>query len=208
MTSSRKSSFYQRIGKRAFDLSFSLLLLVFLSPLFFLLIILSALGNKGKVFFIQYRPGKKEALFPFIKFKTMNDERDRAGQFLPDEDRLTAVGAFLRRSSLDELPQLLNVVKGDMSFVGPRPWLKEYLPLYSETQRYRHLVKPGITGWAQIHGRNAMAWSDRFEYDLFYVRHCSFGLDAKIVWKTLIYFVSGRFLNKTETKSIEKFKAE
>lgn len=176
---------YKSLIKPLFDFFCALFGLLIISPIFLLVWLGLAIANNGKPFFYQRRPGKGEGIFTIIKFKTMNDKRDAAGEFLPDAKRLTAVGNFVRKTSLDELPQLLNVLKGDMSFVGPRPLLPEYLPLYNETQRKRHNVKPGITGWAQVNGRNAISWEQKFEYDVWYVAHQSFGLDLKILFKTV-----------------------
>src|SRR5207249_4823073 len=139
----------------------------------------------GKSFFLQTRPGRNEKLFRIIKFKTMNNKRNSNGELLPDADRLTLIGKFIRKTSIDEMPQLLNVIKGDMSLIGPRPLLVEYLPLYNKFQKRRHEVRPGITGWAQVNGRNAISWSQKFEYDIYYVDHVSFALDMKILFLTL-----------------------
>src|SRR5690606_33015152 len=160
--------------------------LVVLTPVFFIITVLLAVANSGKPFFIQPRPGKNGRIFKLIKFKTMNDKRDASGNLLLDADRLTAVGKFIRKTSLDEIPQLLTVIKGDMSLVGPRPLLVEYLPLYSDRQKRRHEVRPGITGWAQVNGRNAISWEQKFEYDVWYVDHVSFKLDLKILWMTVM----------------------
>lgn len=155
-----------------------------LSPIFILLTILLAVANSGNPFFTQIRPGKNARPFRLIKFKTMNDKKDASGKLLPDAERLTAIGKFIRKTSLDELPQLINVLKGDMSLIGPRPLLMEYLPLYNKEQARRHEVKPGITGWAQVNGRNALSWEQKFEYDVYYVDNCSFVLDFKVLIKT------------------------
>ncbi|WP_203296280.1 sugar transferase [Luteirhabdus pelagi] len=176
---------YTNFIKPFFDITTAFVLLVVSSPLFILLLIGLALVNKGTPFFIQLRPGKDEHLFKIIKFKTMTDEKDKNGKLLPDEKRLKSFGKVVRALSLDELPQLINVVKGDMSFVGPRPLLPEYLPLYDEVQKKRHLVKPGITGWAQVNGRNAISWTKKFELDVWYVMHQTFALDVKILLKTV-----------------------
>jgi lipopolysaccharide/colanic/teichoic acid biosynthesis glycosyltransferase len=159
--------------------------LILLSPIFVIVALLLAIANNGKPFFFQRRPGKNERLFSIIKFKTMTDKKDKNGNLLPDAERLTAVGKFVRKTSLDEIPQLLNVLKGDMSLVGPRPLLPEYLPLYTLEQKRRHEVKPGITGWAQVNGRNALSWSDKFKRDVEYVEQQSFVLDCKILFLTL-----------------------
>lgn len=177
---------YNSLIKPFFDFICSFLGLLVLTPIFLLVWLCLTISNNGKPFFYQRRPGKNERIFTIIKFKTMNDNRDEAGQLLPDAQRLTAVGSFVRKTSLDELPQLLNVLKGDMSFVGPRPLLPEYLPLYNQVQRQRHQVKPGITGWAQVNGRNAVTWERKFELDVWYVKHQSFWLDIQILLKTLI----------------------
>lgn len=171
--------------KRLNDIVISFTLLITLSPLFLMTVILLAIANRGKVFFVQARPGKNEKIFHLIKFKTMNDLKDSNGKLLPDEKRLTIVGKFVRKASIDEIPQLINVLKGNMSLIGPRPWLVEYLPLYNDYQRKRHNVRPGITGWAQVNGRNQLSWDKRFEYDIYYVNHVSFALDSKIVLLTL-----------------------
>lgn len=168
-----------------FDFIGALLLLLLVTPVFFLVSILLIFSNNGSPFFFQNRPGKKERIFTIIKFKTMTDKRDINGSLLSDSERLTTVGKFVRSTSIDELPQLLNVLKGDMSFVGPRPLLPQYLPLYNEFQKQRHNVKPGITGWAQINGRNAISWQQKFEFDVWYVEHQSFWIDLKILLKTV-----------------------
>jgi len=177
---------YRTIVKPLFDFLAALLGLSVLSPVFLVVWTGLAIANHGKPFFYQRRPGKKERIFTIIKFKTMNDKCGADGQLLPDSKRLTSIGKFVRKTSLDELPQLINVLKGDMSFVGPRPLLPEYLPLYNEVQRKRHNVKPGITGWAQVNGRNAISWDEKFEYDVWYVGQQSFGLDLRILFKTIL----------------------
>ena len=174
------------MGKRLFDLLMASVLLVLLSPLFLLVALIIWLGLGHPILFRQQRPGLHGKPFDFLKFRTMTDVRDGQGRYLPDEMRLTLIGRSLRRLSLDELPQLLSVIKGDMSLVGPRPLLPEYLPLYDAQQARRHEVKPGITGWAQINGRNALSWEDKFTLDVWYVDHRSLWLDLKILWLTLI----------------------
>lgn len=176
---------YSTIIKPTFDFLIALTALLLLSPI--LLVAMGCLwfANDGKPFFYQLRPGKGERLFKIIKFKTMNDRRDANGALLPDAERLTPIGAWARKTSLDELPQLLNVLKGDMSLIGPRPLLPQYLPLYNATQKRRHEVKPGITGWAQVNGRNAISWEKKFEFDVWYVDHQSFALDLKILLLTV-----------------------
>lgn len=176
---------YRNIVKTTFDILAALFGLILLSPIMVIVTIFLFLANNGKPFFYQRRPGKGEKIFTIIKFKTMTDRRDSSGKLLPDADRLTAIGRFVRKTSLDELPQLLNVLKGDMSFVGPRPLLPEYLPLYNDFQRQRHKVKPGITGWAQVNGRNALSWERKFGFDVWYVENQSFLLDFRILLKTL-----------------------
>lgn len=174
------------IIKRCFDFIVSLLILLIISPLFVLIMFLMFLINRSTdIFFFQDRPGKNGRIFKVIKFKTMTDERDDNGNLLPDKTRLTSFGKFLRSTSVDELPQFINVLKGDMSLIGPRPLLVQYLPLYSKEQARRHEVRPGITGWAQCNGRNAISWTRKFELDVWYVDHCSFWLDMKIIFITL-----------------------
>jgi undecaprenyl phosphate N,N'-diacetylbacillosamine 1-phosphate transferase len=177
---------YIRIIKPLFDFTAALILLVLVSPILLVSALLLLILNDGKVLFLQQRPGYKEKPFYIIKFKTMNDRKDKQGLLLPDKERLTAFGRFLRKSSIDELPQLINVLKGEMSFVGPRPLLMEYLPLYSEEQKLRHSVKPGITGWAQVNGRQQLMGSKKIALDVYYARHCSFALDLKILLKTVV----------------------
>ncbi len=182
---------YKHFFKRIIDFSLSLLGLLLLSPVFLILWMWLAIANKGAgAFFTQERPGRNEKVFRVVKFKTMTDERDADGNLLPDAARLTSVGRFVRSTSLDEIPQLLNVLKGDMSLVGPRPLLVQYLSLYNETQRRRHEVRPGITGWAQVNGRNTISWKAKFEYDVWYVENISFGVDLKIIVKTILNVIT------------------
>lgn len=176
---------YARIIKRILDLVLSLAALTVLLPLLLVLTLSGAVAMKGNPFFVQPRPGKDEKIFKLIKFRTMTDERDEYGVLLPDEKRLNAYGKFLRSSSLDELPELINIVKGDMSIVGPRPLATEYLPYYTEEEHHRHDVRAGLTGLAQISGRNGLSWESKFRYDLMYVNSISFGLDVYIVLKTV-----------------------
>lgn len=177
---------YKHGFKRIIDFIIALLALICLSPLLLVVTIWLHFANKGSgAFFFQERPGKDNRIFKVIKFKTMTDERDEYGNLLPDEVRLTKVGRFVRSTSLDELPQLVNVLKGDMALIGPRPLLVQYLPLYSPEQARRHEVRPGITGWAQCHGRNAISWKDKFEYDVWYVDHLSLMTDLKVIWFTI-----------------------
>lgn len=177
---------YQYFFKRILDFCIALTVLVCISPLLLIVAVWLHFANKGAgAFFLQERPGWKAKIFKVIKFKTMTDERGADGELLPDAQRLTSVGRFVRSTSIDELPQLINVLKGDMALIGPRPLLPQYLPLYSEKQARRHEVRPGITGWAQCHGRNAISWSQKFEYDVWYVDHVSFITDTKVVLNTI-----------------------
>lgn len=177
---------YSCFFKRVIDFILVFVVLAIIWPILFLIIIWLHFANKGAgAFFIQERPGKDGKVFKVIKFKTMTDERDAAGNLLPDAERLTKVGRFIRSTSIDELLQLINVLKGDMALIGPRPLLPQYLPLYSKEQARRHEVRPGITGWAQVNGRNAISWTRKFELDVWYVDHCSFFLDLKIIFLTI-----------------------
>lgn len=176
---------YIAVFKRLFDVSAAFLGLLLLLPVFLLVMILLFFANQGKPFFFQVRPGKNTRLFKIVKFKTMNDKRGADGKLLPDFQRLTPVGRFVRKTSLDEIPQLINVLKGDMSLIGPRPLLPEYLVLYSDEQARRHDVRPGITGWAQVNGRNAISWQQKFAYDIWYVDNISLLLDLRITLLTL-----------------------
>lgn len=198
---------YKNIFKRIFDFSLSFLGFIIISPIFILLWIWLSIANKGAgAFFFQERPGKDEKIFRVIKFKTMNDRRDASGKLLPDAQRLTRVGRFVRSTSLDEIPQLLNVIKGDMSLIGPRPLLVQYLPLYDETQRRRHEVRPGITGWAQVNGRNAISWEQKFAYDVWYVDNVSLSLDVKILLKTIQKVFKRDGISSDTSATMEPFK--
>ena len=198
---------YKNIFKRIIDFSLSFLGFIIISPVFLLLWIWLSIANKGAgAFFFQERPGKDEKIFRVIKFKTMNDKRDESGNLLPDAERLTRVGRFVRSTSLDEIPQLLNVIKGDMSLIGPRPLLVQYLPLYNEEQKRRHEVRPGITGWAQVNGRNAISWQQKFEYDVWYVDHVSLSLDLKIMFKTIQKVFKRDGINSDKNATVEEFK--
>ena len=177
---------YKHFLKRVFDFFISLIALIVISPILLVITIWLHFANKGAgTFFFQERPGKDAKIFKVIKFKTMTDERDAEGNMLPDEQRLTKVGKFVRSTSIDELPQLINVFKGDMSLIGPRPLRVEYLPLYSKEQARRHEVRPGISGWAQCHGRNAISWSEKFKLDVWYVDHCTLWTDSKVIFITI-----------------------
>lgn len=187
------------------DFLTALIALVCLSPIFLIITVFLFLSNNGKPFFRQQRPGRNERIFTIVKFKTMNDRKDKNGKLLPDGDRLTAIGKFVRATSLDELPQLLNVVKGEMSLVGPRPLLPEYLSLYNDFQKQRHIVRPGITGWAQVNGRNAISWDDKFKLDVYYVENISFILDIKILFKTIRKVLKSEGITDNKTQSVQYF---
>jgi lipopolysaccharide/colanic/teichoic acid biosynthesis glycosyltransferase len=176
---------YKSIIKPFFDFSAAFLGFVIVSPVFLVVTFLLLIANNGKPFFFQLRPGKNGKIFKIVKFKTMNDKKDKEGNLLSDAERLTRVGSFVRKTSLDEIPQLLNVIKGDMSLIGPRPLLPSYLEIYSDFENRRHEVKPGITGWAQVNGRNTISWDQKFEYDVWYVNHFSILLDLKILFMTI-----------------------
>lgn len=175
---------YKTFFKHLIDFIAALLSLIILSPVFLIITLGLAIANSGKPFFFQRRPGKHGKIFSIIKFKTMTDRKDVQGNLLPDAERLTRIGSFVRKTSLDEIPQLINVLKGEMSLIGPRPLLPQYLPLYTEEQRRRHEVRPGITGWAQVNGRNAISWSKKFELDLWYVENLSFANDLRVLFMT------------------------
>lgn len=196
---------YKALLKPSLDLLSALIALLLFSPLFILVFILLIFNNNGKPFFFQKRPGKNEKIFKVIKFKTMTDKKDVNGNLLPDAKRLTPVGKFVRKTSLDELPQLINVLKGDMSLVGPRPLLPEYLPLYSDIQKKRHNVKPGITGWAQVNGRNAITWNKKFELDVWYVNNISLMLDLKIILKTIGKVIKSEDINTENQATTFRF---
>ncbi|MDO9153319.1 MAG: sugar transferase [Paludibacter sp.] len=201
---------YKHFFKRTLDFTLSLIGLIIISPVFLALMVILSIANKGAgAFFTQERPGRNEEIFRVIKFKTMTDERDKEGNLLADAVRLTKIGKFVRSTSLDEIPQLLNVLKGDMALIGPRPLVIQYLPLYSETQKRRHEIRPGITGWAQVNGRNSISWKQKFEYDVWYVEHVSLLLDIKIILKT-IYNVFHRegIYRDGDISSMEAFNGE
>ncbi len=196
---------YGSFFKRIVDFFAALFLLLVFSPV--LLIVACVLGyvNKGKAFFFQQRPGKNEKPIYIIKFKSMTDEKDADGNLLPDNKRITKAGAFVRKYSLDELPQFINVVKGDMSLVGPRPLLFKYIPLYSDEQRRRHNVRPGITGWAQVNGRNSISWSEKFKLDVYYVDNVGFWLDVKILWLTFLKVIKKEGINQSDERPMMPF---
>lgn len=196
---------YRNFFKPFLDFIISLTAFIILSPLFILTILILSIVNRGSPFFIQMRPGKNQKGFRLIKFKTMNDKKDVEGNILPDSERLTPAGKLIRKTSLDEIPQLLNVIKGDMSLIGPRPLLVEYLPLYDDFQKRRHDVKPGITGWAQINGRNAINWKQKFEYDVWYVDNLSFLLDVKIFFRTIKKVFISEGISSATSQTMEKF---
>jgi undecaprenyl phosphate N,N'-diacetylbacillosamine 1-phosphate transferase len=196
---------YRSVLKPLFDFCVALVALIVASPLILGSMLALTIVNRGKIWFLQPRPGKGGAIFTVIKFKTMTDARDAQGVLLPDADRLTAAGKFIRKTSLDELPQLLNVVKGDMSLVGPRPLLVEYLPRYSAEQARRHDVRPGITGWAQVNGRNAISWKQKFTYDVWYVDNLSAALDIKILFLTVMKVFKADGINSDTSVTMEKF---
>ena len=196
---------YRKYLKPILDFTTALTGFIILSPVFIIVVLLLFIVNNGKVFFLQSRPGFHEKIFKVIKFKTMNDKKDKDGNLLPDSRRLTGLGKFIRKTSLDEIPQLLNVIRGDMSLIGPRPLLVEYLSLYSEVQKKRHNVKPGITGWAQVNGRNAISWSQKFEYDVWYIDHLSFALDVRIFFLTIKKIFKSEGINSATAATMERF---
>lgn len=197
---------YKHFFKRVFDFFISLISLICISPILLVMTIWLHFANKGAgAFFFQERPGKNEKIFKVIKFKTMTDERDENGNLLPDEKRLTKVGKFVRSTSIDELPQLINVFKGDMSLIGPRPLLVQYLPLYNEEQKRRHEVRPGISGWAQCHGRNAISWTEKFKLDVWYVDHCTLWTDVQVIFITIKNVLMRKDINSATAATMEAF---
>ena len=191
--------------KNIFDKLLALFLIILFSPLYLIVSLLIFFKMGNPIFFRQKRPGYKEKIFGIYKFRTMTNEKDKDGNLLPDEERLVGLGKFIRSTSLDELPQLFNVLKGEMSFVGPRPLLIEYLDLYNVKQKKRHDVKPGITGWAQVNGRNAISWEQKFEYDVWYVENQSFLLDMKIIWMTFLKVTKRSDISSSSSVTMEKF---
>jgi lipopolysaccharide/colanic/teichoic acid biosynthesis glycosyltransferase len=199
------NNLYPNYIKPVMDFVLALIGLIILSPIIITIIFILSLTNLGNPFFVQSRPGINGKTFLIIKFKTMNEKRDKQGDLLPDKVRLTKVGRILRRLSLDELPQLINVIKGDLSLVGPRPLMMRYLPLYNKEQSRRHEVKPGITGWAQVNGRNTISFEEKFEKDIYYVDHLSFGLDLKILYLTFTTGLRRKEVNSTNLEKMEYF---
>lgn len=197
---------YQSVVKPLSDRLAAILLLAVMSPIFVLIALLIAITSHGKVWFIQTRPGLNEKPFKLIKFRTMTETTDANGNPLPDHSRLTLMGKLIRKFSLDELPQLVNVIFGEMSMIGPRPLLMEYLPLYNQVQKKRHLVRPGITGWAQVNGRNTLTWAQKFAYDTWYVEHVSFLLDMKILFLTVGKVFRAEGINSSPKETMEKFR--
>ena len=197
---------YKLFFKRFIDFWIALTALIIISPILLVITIWLHFANKGAgAFFFQERPGKDAKIFKVIKFKTMTDERDAEGNLLPDEQRLTKVGKFVRSTSIDELPQLINVLKGDMALIGPRPLLPQYLPLYSPEQARRHEVRPGISGWAQCHGRNAISWTEKFKLDVWYVDHVSLMTDLKVIWITIMKVIKRADINEAGHATMEYF---
>jgi lipopolysaccharide/colanic/teichoic acid biosynthesis glycosyltransferase len=190
------------------DVFVSIVLILLTSPIIILTFIVLIIQNNGRPLFFQERPGRHLKLFKIVKFKTMTDEKDDSGDLLPDNHRLTLFGRWIRKLSIDELPQLLNVIKGDMSLVGPRPLLSKYIPLYSKQQRQRHDVRPGITGWAQINGRNSISWTKKFNLDIYYVENISFYFDLKIVLRTILKIIQRKGVNQTAGRPMEPFNGE
>lgn len=197
---------YKHFFKRVLDFFISLIALICISPILLVVTIWLHFANKGAgAFFFQERPGKDAKIFKVIKFKTMTDEKDADGKLLPDADRLTKVGRFVRSTSVDELPQLINVFKGDMSLIGPRPLLVQYLPLYSPEQARRHEVRPGISGWAQCHGRNTISWTERFKLDVWYVDHCTLWTDIQVIFITIKNVLMRKDINSATSVTMETF---
>jgi lipopolysaccharide/colanic/teichoic acid biosynthesis glycosyltransferase len=196
---------YRLFFKRILDIFISISVLLIALPILAIVFLILFYQNKSKVFFFQERPGWHQKRFRIIKFKTMTDEKDVNGNLLPDNKRITKAGNFIRKLSIDELPQLLNVLKGDMSLIGPRPLLFKYIPLYSPEQLRRHDLRPGITGWAQVNGRNSITWTKKFEYDLFYIDNVSFLLDVKILWMTFLKVIKTEGVNQTDDRPMNPF---
>lgn len=197
---------YKNFGKRSLDFTLSLIGFIILFPIFITILICLFFVNSGKPFFLQSRPGLNGKIFKIIKFKTMTDRKDKEGNLLPDALRLTSIGSFVRKTSIDEIPQLINVIKGDMSLIGPRPLLIQYLELYDDFQRRRHEVRPGITGWAQVNGRNALSWKQKFNFDVWYIDNLSFALDVKIFFLTIKKVFVREGISADGQATVEMFK--
>lgn len=204
-TGNKNFRLYRDLVKRLGDLILALIGLILSSPFFIFTAIVLAWQNSGKVFFYQERPGRNTKPFRIIKFKTMNDRKDAEGKLLPDKERITRAGNIIRKLSIDEIPQLLNVLKGEMSLIGPRPLLFKYVPLYSKEQSRRHDVRPGITGWAQVNGRNSIPWTKKFEFDIYYVDNVSLFLDVKIIWLTIKKVIARDGVNQSDARPMEPF---
>lgn len=197
---------YEKCIKRLLDIICALAALIVFCWLYAIVAILVRIKLGSPVLFKQERPGKNEKIFHLYKFRTMTDKKDKNGNLLPDAERLTKFGRFLRKTSLDELPEAINILKGDMSVVGPRPLLVRYLPLYNEHQKHRHDVRPGLSGWAQVNGRNTVSWKDKFDYDVYYANHVTFGLDVKIVWKSFVQaFIKREGISSETSATMEEF---
>lgn len=196
---------YRLFLKRFLDILIAVIGLILTSPILIVVFFILGFQNKGSIFFFQERPGFRQKAFKIIKLKTMTDARDVEGNLLPDNQRITKAGKIIRRLSIDELPQLINVLKGDMSLIGPRPLLFKYIPLYSEEQLRRHDVRPGITGWAQVNGRNSISWKQKFDFDIYYVDHLSLGLDIRILWLTFIKVIRTEGINQTLDRPMQPF---
>ena len=206
MSIPQKKGFYRDYAKRGLDVVLSFVALVLLSPILLAIYILLRIANgKAGAFFYQERPGKNERIFRIVKFKTMTDRKDANGHLQPDAERLTRIGRFVRSTSIDELPQLWNVLRGDMSLIGPRPLLPQYLPLYNKEQARRHEVRPGITGWAQCHGRNAISWTEKFQFDVWYVDNVSFKTDLQVIWITIQKVLRRADINEAGQATMEAF---
>jgi lipopolysaccharide/colanic/teichoic acid biosynthesis glycosyltransferase len=197
---------YRLFFKRFLDILIGIICLILFLPVFVVIFVILTINNQGKPFFFQERPGKGGKIFRVIKFKTMNDRKDDQGNLLPDSERMTTFGKWLRKSSLDEMPQVFNILKGDMSIVGPRPLLPEYLELYNDSQARRHEVRPGTTGWAQVNGRNSISWEQKFEYDVWYVDNISFWLDFKIFWMSFMKIIKSSDINAEGQATTKAFK--
>lgn len=202
----KSGSIYEKYIKRFLDFILSLISLIILFPILFAFTIIGAFKMKGNPFFCQLRPGKNEKIFKLIKFRTMTNKKDKNGNLLPDEQRLTVYGRFLRSTSIDELPELINILKGDMSIIGPRPLLVKYLPLYSNYQRQRHDIRPGLTGYAQVNGRNAVSWEEKFDMDIEYIQNITFMGDLKILFATVIKVLKRDGISSGRSETMEEFK--